>query len=458
MAFVSENEATGRALVARVSSSGLLRTADPPLLRLIISAGGQLGSEIPIPQLAALVRLVRQQGQGICQDVIIGDGPDVRLVTAQVDPEDEGICLVILGWDNRLGPPEILAQDDVEFDFARLRSDGAWRTDKDLVIQRMAAGVDVDWGFLPATARGQPFSRIFRLMPDATGDVPFLAALANGAAFEAQPAEFIASKNAPILLSGKPLTAPGGGFAGLSGQIRFLKHEKTTSPEPQALSDLDMVLSRYLEPALRVPIAHIVDEADALALQVDGPLRQDYVRYAEDIAGAARHFLGLVDDLANLNAIDQPGFSIETGPIDIGEVARRAPGLLAVRRMDRGLTITLPHQPLLVAGEFGRVLQILVNLLANAIRHSPEGGHIWLEPVSEPGKLGLAVVDQGGGIAAEDHERVFGKFERLGDNAGGGSGLGLYISRKLARAMGGDIRLESRSGEGARFILMLQAI
>ena len=70
---------------------------------------------------------------------------------------------------------------------------------------------------------------------------------------------------------------------------------------------------------------------------------------------------------------------------------------------------------------------------------------------------GIAVIDAGKGIAPEHHERVFGKFERLDGNIGGGSGLGLYISRRLARAMGGDILLDSQPGQGARFTLLLKA-
>jgi signal transduction histidine kinase len=69
----------------------------------------------------------------------------------------------------------------------------------------------------------------------------------------------------------------------------------------------------------------------------------------------------------------------------------------------------------------------------------------------------VAVIDQGAGIDPADRERIFDKFERLGRDDSGGSGLGLYISRRLARAMGGDIVIGSAPGEGARFILSLPA-
>ena len=135
----------------------------------------------------------------------------------------------------------------------------------------------------------------------------------------------------------------------------------------------------------------------------------------------------------------------------------RAAGLLAVRALERNVTISLPNGQLRVAGDYGRVLQILVNLIANAIRYTPEGGQIRLEAAVRADLLGISVVDEGKGIAPDQHERVFQKFVRLEGDAKGGSGLGLYISRALARAMGGDILLESDVGQGARFTLMLHA-
>ena len=75
----------------------------------------------------------------------------------------------------------------------------------------------------------------------------------------------------------------------------------------------------------------------------------------------------------------------------------------------------------------------------------------------EDGRVRIVVADQGKGIDAEEHERIFEKFERLDHDEPGGSGLGLYIARRLARAMGGDIVVDSAPGQGARFTLILLA-
>jgi len=89
------------------------------------------------------------------------------------------------------------------------------------------------------------------------------------------------------------------------------------------------------------------------------------------------------------------------------------------------------------------------------VRHSPENGNIWVRVDEEADRVRLVVADQGAGIDPADHERIFERFERLGLSGDGGSGLGLYISRRLARAMGGDIMVDSAPGQGARFMLEL---
>ncbi|HCW59511.1 MAG TPA: sensor histidine kinase, partial [Sphingobium sp.] len=108
-------------------------------------------------------------------------------------------------------------------------------------------------------------------------------------------------------------------------------------------------------------------------------------------------------------------------------------------------------------GEFRRVLQILVNLINNAVRYSPQGSMVRVVTEQARGQARIMVIDQGSGVAIADRERIFDKFERLGRDDAGGSGLGLYISRRLARAMGGDIEIGGAVGEGARFILSLPA-
>ncbi len=169
--------------------------------------------------------------------------------------------------------------------------------------------------------------------------------------------------------------------------------------------------------------------------------------------------MALIDDLADLEVVEAADFSAAPDKIDLADVARQAAGILGVRAREKSITIVAPAlgETLPAVAEFRRVLQIMLNLVGNAIRYAPKGSHVWirLEPAGNQARV--VVADQGPGLTAEQQPRVFDKFERLGRSGDGGSGLGLYISRRLARAMGGDLTVESAAGEGARFILAVPA-
>lgn len=267
--------------------------------------------------------------------------------------------------------------------------------------------------------------------------MPLLEAAAERRNFDAQRARL--PDGTGVLLAGSACLGPAGGLLGYVGGVFLAAKAQVTSPDESALH-------ARLEEALRRPLDRIVAEADAMHAQADGSLAEHYVDYAADIASAGRHLLALIDDLADLNAIERTDFRVAPDEIDLADVARRAAGLLSVRAADTGIAIERPglDQVLPSTGEFRRTLQILVNLLTNAVRYSLRGAAVTV--------TAERAADRGKGIAAIDQARVFGKFERVEPAEAGGSGLGLYIARRLARAMGGDLTVES-----ARFTLALPA-
>ena len=216
------------------------------------------------------------------------------------------------------------------------------------------------------------------------------------------------------------------------------------------------LIGRDLAPALRQPINRIVANAETIRTRLAGPLVDEYAGYAADIAEAGRHLLALVEDLADLDAVEAPEFNPAPDRIDLSDCARRAAGILAMRAAERGITLVPPSEDHMVpaVGEFRRVLQILLNLITNAIRYGPEHSTVSVETGGDADTAWIAVCDQGVGLDAEQARHVFDKFERLGRTGDGGSGLGLYISRRLARAMGGDL-VVAQEGAGARFVLSL---
>ena len=217
------------------------------------------------------------------------------------------------------------------------------------------------------------------------------------------------------------------------------------------------LFGKHLAPALRQPLGRIIANAETIGSELQGPIRENYALYARDIANAARHLSALVDDLGDLEAVERPDFKTARDHIELGDVARRVAGLLALKAADHSIRIQAPaeSEKAPAVAEFRRTLQILLNLVNNAIRYSPDGTEITVN-LSTDGEFSLvSVSDQGAGIEPYDREKIFEKFERLGRSGDGGSGLGLYISRRLARAMGGELFVSDAESGGAKFTLRL---
>lgn len=444
----------------RVDAEGRLVAADPRLLALQRDAGGDAGGPFAVPQIAALARLARRLGITISRAAVAANGDsDIDLWVRAVPADDGGVDLALSGWAER--PPRAPApssEAERQADFLRAAADWMWETDVALRLTAVSPAAAAASGQSPAQLLGQPLTRLFRLEEGPGGDLPLLAALAEQSRFDAQVAQLRGGDAALYRLAGVPLIDGAGRFSGFRGSATLFGE----AAAPHALvSEMQAgdtgAFSERLDKALRTPLAHIIRNAETIGAQPEGPLRTDYAGYAEDIAAAGRHLLALVDDLVDLQAIERADFAPEREEIDLADVARRAAGLLSVRAAERRVRIDGPEglDALPATGEFKRALQIVMNLLTNAIRYTPEGGSVWVRTDREGDLAILVVADQGRGIAPEDQGRVFEKFERVDPSEPGGTGLGLYIARRLARAMGGDLSVDSAPGQGARFSFTL---
>lgn len=433
-----------------VGADGTLREADPWLAELNARAGGQIGAPLAVPPLAAVVRLARQLETPISRGITAADGErDVDLWVG-AEPKSGEVRLTLTGW--RVRPPWTPAASDEtrDADFVRAGADWLWETDAALHLTYVSVAPEAHDGRDIEALLGQPLTRLFAIDSAAAGDPPILRALALHERFDDQPA-VIRATGRGVRLAAAPRFDRSGHFAGFFGAAR-LDGVENGGVTVDAFSD-------RLDRALRGPLGAIIANADAIQGQLDGGLGETYVDYAGDIATAGRHLLGLVDDLVDLQAIERNDFRVEAEAIDLADLARRAAGLLQVRANDSQVQIDRPaageHLP--ASGEFRRVLQILVNLIGNAVRYSPRSSVVWVRAEQVGGQAAVIVADQGKGIAEADQARIFEKFARVDPNEPGGSGLGLYISRRLAQAMGGDIAVDSAPGQGARFTLTLPA-
>jgi signal transduction histidine kinase len=433
-----------------VSRDGVLIEADPRLAELNARAGGAVGEKLAVPQLVMLTRLAQRLTTLISRRVIAADGDRDVEFWVRAEPNATGVRLTLTGWQERPAWEPVDTGKQGEAAFAD--ADWLWETDASLHLTFVSVAPGAHDGGNLDLLLGQPLTRLFALLGDAQGDLPMLRALAERKAFEGQAAT-VRSSGHSVRLGATPRTDRSGAFAGFVGAAWL------NGPALGAANDTGGrdAFSARLDHALRVPLSMIIANAQSIEAQSEGPLAPDYVGYAGDIATAGRHLLGLVDDLVDLQAIERPDFHVESEEVDLADLARRAAGLLQVRANTASVTIDRPSvgDRLPAAGEFRRVLQILVNLIGNAVRYSPSGSTIWVRAERIGDAAAVIVADQGKGIAAEDQRRIFEKFERVDPAEPGGSGLGLYIARRLARAMDGDIIVDSAPGQGARFTLTL---
>jgi len=441
-----------------IDREGRLVEADKRLHELNARAGGGVGQPIAIPQVATLARLAQRLGILVSRGVVAADGDDDVELWVRAEPDARGVRLMITGWRTRAAWYPEAAHGERDGDFLRSAGDWSWETDSALRITFLSINAGAKFGFDSAAMLGQPLTKLFALGEDREGAFPILGGLAMHQSFDDQRATIRATGRA-VRLSAAPRTDASGAFAGFVGATHMIEDEAPAVALPPEVprEGVSEAFALRLDRALRTPLGRIIANADSINAQSEGPLRQDYAEYAADIASAGRHLMGLVDDLVDLQAIERPDFAVVKEPVDLADVARRAAGLLAVRASEAQVWIDKPPpQDVLPAiGEFRRALQVLVNLIGNAVRYSPAEGMVWIRAERENGTAAIIVADQGKGIAAADHERIFEKFERVDPREPGGSGLGLYIARRLARAMGGDVTVDSAPGQGARFVFTL---
>jgi PAS domain S-box-containing protein len=206
---------------------------------------------------------------------------------------------------------------------------------------------------------------------------------------------------------------------------------------------------------LRTPLAAIYGAAMTLRREDVALGREQQASMLQVIAGESERLARIVNDILLASRLDSGAATVSIEPTDATELAR---GVIAAaethRPPDVEIVLTAPDPGPPVAADADGLRQVLVNLVENAVKYSPNGGLVELELQQVDGRVRFAVRDRGLGIPAAEQERIFEKFFRLDPNLSrgvGGTGLGLYISRELVRRMGGRIRVESEPGRGSTF-------
>ncbi len=266
-----------------------------------------------------------------------------------------------------------------------------------------------------------------------------------------------AVKTLPLELDGKEL------WLSISG-VRFrdgVVYAFRDVTEDRALEELRGEIIATISHELRTPLAAIYGSAQTLRreeLDLDEPTRAGLL---EIIATECERLTRIAGDILLANTLDSGRLRLEKRQIEIGTLARDVVGEMRAAFTDRhDIAIELSgadfREPVFADGD--RLRQVLINLIENAVKYSPDGGHVKVEIKPLASTVRLSIRDEGIGIPQSEQQRVFGKFYRVDPHLSrgvGGSGLGLYICKELVRRMQGRLWLDSAEGEGSTFFVDL---
>ena len=205
---------------------------------------------------------------------------------------------------------------------------------------------------------------------------------------------------------------------------------------------------------LRTPLNAIIGFGQLLEMEVLVPEQREFV---DHILKAGRHLLGLIDEVLDIARIESGNLRLSVEPVRVAAVTEAAIGMVRPMASARKLHIREAQAAggnEWVRADLQRLQQVLVNLLANAVKYNADGGEISVDYLAiDDGLVRIVVTDTGPGIAAADLERLFRPFERLGAEQTEieGTGLGLALTKYLIDAMGGEIGVESEVGAGTSF-------
>ena len=206
---------------------------------------------------------------------------------------------------------------------------------------------------------------------------------------------------------------------------------------------------------LRTPLNSIIGFSEVLGEGMFGEVNAKQAEYLRDILESGQHLLSLINDVLDLSKIEAGRMELELADFDLPSAIENA--LLLVRERALRRSITLGHAIDKRLGVIGaderKVKQVLLNLLSNALKFTPEGGRVDVRAEFQGDMAEISVTDTGVGIAPEDQDAVFEEFRQVGAAAqkAQGTGLGLALSRKFIELHGGRIAVESQLGMGATF-------
>ena len=240
---------------------------------------------------------------------------------------------------------------------------------------------------------------------------------------------------------------------------RLFREIKAKSQELEAASLHKSEFLANMSHELRTPLNAIIGFSEVLSERMFGEINDKQAEYLSDILESGRHLLSLINDILDLSKIEAGRMELEPTDFDLNGAVENALALIRERAHRRGIALerTIDKHVGSIRADERKVKQVLLNLLSNALKFTPEGGKICLRTELRDGMAEVSVTDTGVGIAPEDQEAVFEEFRQVGaaEKKVEGTGLGLAISRRFIELHGGRIWVKSQVGTGSTFAFTL---
>jgi signal transduction histidine kinase len=211
---------------------------------------------------------------------------------------------------------------------------------------------------------------------------------------------------------------------------------------------------------LRTPLNVIIGFSELMLDGITGKVNREQRQCLNDILGSGRHLLGLINDILDLSKIESGKMELKLRKIALPRVIESIKSEIAPMLVAKKQTLEISVEEGLppVRADKAKVRQVLLNLLSNSIKFTPDGGKLKVEAVREDSWCRVSVIDNGVGIRKEDQEKIFEPFSQLDNSLTGeekGTGLGLTIAKQIVEKHGGRIWVESEYGKGSKFSFTL---
>ena len=326
--------------------------------------------------------------------------------------------------------------------------DGVFLVDDSGVIQHWNPAAAAITGLPPSAVLGQ---RADDVLPDWRAVCPTIsiASVPGPGSTDA--------RTLPFVIDGREIWLSISGVAFEDGVVYAFRN----LTEERALDELKGEFVATVSHELRTPLAAIYGSAQTL-LRDDIEISEDKRhRLLQVIAQESERLSRVASDILLANRIDSGRLQLETTPLDVARLAEDVVEKMRscfAERDDVTLELIAADPGSFVAGDEDKLRQVLINLVDNAVKYSPDGGAVEVRVEPNGTNLRVSVSDEGLGIPHGEQQRIFGKFYRVDPQLSrgvGGTGLGLYICRELVRRMDGRLTVSSKEGKGSTFVAEL---